>query len=224
MNAYVTRVNWKNELDRSQKDSAKSAEAANSERQKADRTREAADAVVAGFKEEIARSLHQREDAHREPRQSGPGLAGDHAEDRRRHPDPRHRRDRQHPDSAEAGRTSLQAQLDVSEKAEERRTDLRARGEELPTRCNGAQSSEESAERRRRRTRRQAAPGELTRTYGKGGVGDTAAGADKDTQARAEERAKAATSSSASGRTPGSRRARCCNSPATSRRRSSSAR
>jgi predicted RND superfamily exporter protein len=55
VNAYVTRVNWKTELDKTQKKLVETAEAANSERQKADRTREAADAVVAQLKEEIVR-------------------------------------------------------------------------------------------------------------------------------------------------------------------------
>jgi multidrug efflux pump subunit AcrA (membrane-fusion protein) len=55
VNAYVTRVNWKTELDKTQAKLVQAADAANSERAKADRTREAADAVIAQLKEEIAR-------------------------------------------------------------------------------------------------------------------------------------------------------------------------
>lgn len=52
VNAYVTRVNWKAELDRSRQKLTEAAEVANAERTRSDRIREAADAVIAQLKEE----------------------------------------------------------------------------------------------------------------------------------------------------------------------------
>ncbi len=55
VNAYVTRVNWKTELENSKKKLVVAADAANAERVRADRSREAAEAVISQLNEEIAR-------------------------------------------------------------------------------------------------------------------------------------------------------------------------
>lgn len=55
VNAYVTRANWKTELDKTAKKLSEASESANAERARSDRTREAADAVIAQLKEEIGR-------------------------------------------------------------------------------------------------------------------------------------------------------------------------
>src|SRR5438046_918281 len=55
VNAYVSRANWKSELDKTTQKLAQASEAANAERTRADRTREAADAVIGQLKEEITR-------------------------------------------------------------------------------------------------------------------------------------------------------------------------
>jgi hypothetical protein len=55
VNAYVTRSNWKKAFDDSQANVSKASEAANAERVRADRSREAQDAVILQLREEVAR-------------------------------------------------------------------------------------------------------------------------------------------------------------------------
>lgn len=55
VNAYVTRMNWKKELDSTQANLVKASEAANVERTRADRSREAADAMILQLRDEITR-------------------------------------------------------------------------------------------------------------------------------------------------------------------------
>lgn len=55
VNAYVTRANWKTELDRANAKLREYADAANAERTRADRTRETADALIGQLQGEIAR-------------------------------------------------------------------------------------------------------------------------------------------------------------------------
>jgi hypothetical protein len=59
VNAYVTRMNWKTELDKTTKQMKEAADAANAERTKADRTREAQDAVITQLRGEIDRQKTQ---------------------------------------------------------------------------------------------------------------------------------------------------------------------
>ncbi|CAN5228593.1 hypothetical protein BH11PLA2_BH11PLA2_21420 [soil metagenome] len=55
VNAYVTRANWKAELDRTKLSLVTAADASNAERRRSDESRAAADAVIAQMKDEIAR-------------------------------------------------------------------------------------------------------------------------------------------------------------------------